>query len=44
MANVTIKCPKCGEILRVTFRASLGHASTDEALAVERAIEHHHCK
>jgi hypothetical protein len=43
MPIVKIICKKCGEVKRVEYRTELGHALTDEALAVLRAIEGHKC-
>ena len=41
MAEVKIKCPECGEVITVSYYTTLRHASTDETLAVKRAIQKH---
>ena len=44
MNQVTIRCRKCGEAITLSYHTTLGHALTDEALAIERAIKTHQCK
>ncbi len=44
MNIIKIKCPQCGETIQLTYQTSLGHALTDEALAIDTAIKAHQCK
>lgn len=45
MPHVEIQCPKCHEVVQVSFRTpDYGHGATEEALAVHDAIKNHHCK
>ncbi len=44
MNEVKIRCLKCGETILVDYHTSLGHASTDEALAIDRTFQSHKCK
>mgnify|MGYP001605853824 CR=1 FL=1 len=42
--KVGITCPNCKGKLVVEYRTvGLGHATTDEALAIDRAIRSHKC-
>ena len=43
MAQVKIICPKCKQSIVVIYHTTLRHGATDEALAINRAIENHKC-
>ncbi len=43
METIKITCVKCGKTMTVKYTTSLGHAITDENLAVDRAIQKHIC-
>ena len=43
MSSVKIICPKCSETILVSYPTTFGHVLTEEALAIDRAMQKHIC-